>query len=255
MKRYIIAGNWKMNMNAKEALNFFDFINNITDIVHYDDVVKIVCPSFPLISLAQHWNRRIEINFGAQNVSERSNGAYTGEVSADILASIDVEYCIIGHSERRQYYGETDELIRQKWIQLREHKIHPIICVGETLQQRESGVTFDVIKQQISTIFADMTLKPKEDLLVAYEPVWAIGTGKTATPEIAQEVHQFIRNLLHDLYGAKAKKIPLLYGGSVKSSNLKDLLLQKDIDGALVGGASMNPEEYMKMLDIAGELL
>ena len=253
-KRYIIAGNWKMNMNYTDLIHFFQKVSHYTDEKYPNELTKIVCPVFPLLSLGLECCKNHNIIIAAQNVSEHEKGAFTGEVSADILSSIGIKYCIIGHSERRQYYGDTDEIIRAKWLQLRNKDISPIICVGETLEEREANKTFEVINRQISTIFKDMELIEFEDLIIAYEPVWAIGTGKTATPEIAQDVHKYIRGLLVEKYSSPGNEIPLLYGGSVKYSNLQDLLSQNDIDGALVGGASLDAEEYIRMIKIAGEL-
>ncbi|MCL2064460.1 MAG: triose-phosphate isomerase [Candidatus Cloacimonetes bacterium] len=250
MKRFIIAGNWKMHKTKEECDNFFDCLGILSD-----NVTKIICPSFPLITIAEKKGREKNIKIGAQNVSEHAQGAFTGEVSAEIIHSIGVQYCIIGHSERRQYFNETDDLIQKKWMQLRKLNINPIICIGETLEQRENGKTIEVIKSQINQIFYDVELVNTEDLIIAYEPVWAIGTGKTATPEMAQEVHGYIRNLLCEHYWEKANDIPILYGGSVKSSNIKDLLIQKDINGALVGGASLLSSEYELMVKYASELL
>jgi len=253
MRRLIIAGNWKMNMTAKEANDFFA---NLQDTQHEvkQNVSRIICPSFVLLSEMIKTQQKTNFFVGAQNVSEHEKGAFTGEVSAEILHSIGAKYCIIGHSERRQYYGETDEIIQQKWGQLRRFNINPIICIGETLAERENNRTLEVIGTQIQAIFSRQVFLPEEDLLVAYEPVWAIGTGKTATPEIAQTVHSYIRELLTKHYGKIAQSIPLLYGGSVKPSNLKELLNQKDIDGALVGGASLSSHDFLAMVSIAGEI-
>ena len=254
MERYVIAGNWKMNMVKDEAKTFFKDLSSLTK-NKGKKITKIICPVSPLLSFAIEESKDLDINIGAQNVSEHDKGAFTGEVSASILGSIDVKYCIIGHSERRQFFGDTDDKIKQKWLLLRTAKIAPIICVGETLVERDNGRTFDVIRMQIEGIFKGVELVANEDLLVAYEPVLAIGTGKTATPEMAQEVHAHIRELLAKLYSDKANSIPLLYGGSVKSSNIKELLAQKDINGALVGGASLLADEYAKMINIAEEML
>ena len=254
MKRYIIAGNWKMNMSKGEAISFFQNISQNKDLKKKDNVTAIICPVFPLLTLSQEAGQKVNILIGAQNVSNKEKGAFTGEVSAEILKSIEIPYCIIGHSERRQYYGDTDEVIKQKWLLLRNNSINPIICIGETLQERESGATFDVIKTQITAIFKEMDLTQPEDLIIAYEPVWAIGTGKTATPEMAQEVHKYIRDLMKELYDEKGCQIPLLYGGSVNPANIKDLLTQNDIDGALIGGASLKPTDFATMIQIAGEL-
>ena len=254
MKRYVIAGNWKMNMTLTECEDFFSLVEKgergglNSELRTPNSELKIICPPFPLIPIVQKKGSEKGILVGAQNVSEHPKGAYTGEVSAEILHSLGVQYCIIGHSERRQYYGETDEIIQKKWMQLRKFNINPIICIGETLEQRENGQTIEVIKSQIKQIFYNVELENNEDLIIAYEPVWAIGTGKTATPEMAQEVHGYIRNLLAEHYWEKAKDIPILYGGSVKSSNIKELLKQEDINGALVGGASLDPNEFTLLL-------
>ena len=254
MNRYVIAGNWKMNMTKEELYRFsYDLEQNHNDLIN--QVQKIICVSHPLLSYAKDNLCEYGICVGAQNVSEHEKGAYTGEVSATILHSFHVKYCIIGHSERRQYFGDTDELVKKKWIQLRSAGINPIICVGETLEERESGKTFEVIKRQIESIFKGIELKAGEDMMIAYEPVWAIGTGKTATPEQAQEVHKYIRELLTEIYGKYSTSIPLLYGGSVKPENIKDLLEQDDINGALVGGASLDPKGYAMMIKVASETL
>jgi triosephosphate isomerase len=255
MKRYVIAGNWKMNKGRNEVKDFFAKLADASEIKNINNISKIICPSFPLLDFAKSVVSDTKVCIGAQDVCEYDKGAYTGEVSAAILESINIEYCIIGHSERRQYFKETDELVKQKWLKLRANNINPIICVGETLAEREAGNTFDVIKKQITTIFEGTALDMTEDLLIAYEPVWAIGTGKTATPDQAQEVHKYIRELLLAIYGDNGNKIPLLYGGSVKATNIKDLLMQADIDGALIGGASLDADEYIKMVKIAGELV
>jgi triosephosphate isomerase len=251
MNRYVIAGNWKMNLDIAEVGSYFTKICNIKD---YKKVTMILCPAYPLLIYAQEMSKDTCVHIGAQNVSEYEKGAYTGEVSASILKSIYINYCIIGHSERRQFFGETDDTIRQKWLRLRERKISPIVCIGETLQERESGETFAVIDRQLKGIFRDMQLDSGEDLNIAYEPVWAIGTGKTATPQMAQEVHKYIRDSLTQLYGDIANHIPILYGGSVKPTNIKELLTMPDINGALIGGASLLPDDYAEMVKIAGEL-
>jgi len=248
MNRYVIAGNFKMNLTKEEIVSYFQTLYLLQK---YQNVTPIACPVFPLLKLAKKWSH---IPIGAQNVSEHERGAFTGEVSAEILASLEIPYCIIGHSERRQYFHETDAVIREKWLRLRTHNINPIICIGETLQEREKGHTFRVIKRQIHTICKDMPYLQAEDLLLAYEPVWAIGTGKTATPEMAQEVHAYIRSLLVKLYGTNAYNIPLLYGGSVKPGNIKELLTMPDINGALIGGASLDPSDFTEMVKTAGEL-
>lgn len=255
MNRFIIAGNWKMHINLYELNSFFAVLSELKSKINQQNVTKIVCPVFPLLSKAIDLSKDLDIKIGAQNVSQHDKGAFTGEVSANILKSINTEYCIIGHSERRQYFKEDEEVIRLKWMQLRAESINPIICIGETLTQRENGETFKIIENQLRGIFSDMDLDIQEDLLIAYEPVWAIGTGKTATPEIAQEVHSFIRKILNDIYGEKGLSIPLLYGGSVKPTNIRDLMSMPDINGALIGGASLVAEDYAEMISITGEMI
>jgi len=255
MKRYIIAGNLKMNLDLPEITQYFLTLTQLLKDTKYPDITQIVCPVFPLLPTAMQGTTQTDVKIGAQNVSEHDKGAYTGEVSAPILASLKVPYCIIGHSERRQYFHETDELIKQKWLKLRENKINPIICIGETLSERESGQTLDVIKRQITDIFSGTPLQKDEDMMIAYEPVWAIGTGRTATPEIAQEVHLYIRQLLLKHYAENAHNIPLLYGGSVKPANIKELLSMPDINGALIGGASLIATDFAQMIKTAQETL
>jgi triosephosphate isomerase len=251
MKKYTIIGNWKMNMNALETKAFFSKLN---DIKNYKNTIKIICPAFPLLPTSIRLGKKSGTLIGAQNVSMHDKGAHTGEISANILKSININYCIIGHSERRQFYGDTNKIIREKWLQLRKENINPIICVGETLNDREKGITENVLKTQINQIFKDIDILKSEKMCVAYEPVWAIGTGKTATPEQAQEAHEFIRSCLLELYGSIANKIPLLYGGSVKPSNIKELLSQRDINGALIGGASLDPTDFANMVETANLL-
>ena len=244
-----IAGNWKMNKTKDQVLAFFTQLAEVLPNEENSNLVKIICPTFPLISLAVEKATPLGISIGAQDVSiYGSKGAYTGEVSYDILSSVGIKYCIIGHSERRQYFKETDNTIKHKWLSLRSGKIIPIICVGETLDDRESGKTFDVLLDQLYEIFEDIEINDDEDLIVAYEPVWAIGTGRNATPEQAQEVHKFIRSILFRFYGYRVESIPILYGGSVKESNIKDLLAQEDINGALVGGASLDANEFAALI-------
>jgi triosephosphate isomerase len=189
------------------------------------------------------------IGLGAQNVFWEDSGAFTGEISAPILKDIGVQYVIIGHSERRQYFGETDETVNKRIKAALKHDLTPIVCVGEVLKERESNKTFDVIKKQCEGAFAGLTSEQMEKLIIAYEPVWAIGTGKTATPAQAQEVHQFIRKLLTKLYGDNvAQTVRIQYGGSVKPENSAELMSQPDIDGALVGGASLKAESFIGII-------
>lgn len=191
---------------------------------------------------------------GAQDVSSHKNGAYTGEVSAAQLRSLGIRYCIIGHSERRQYHAETDALIREKLLRLQENEIIPILCIGETLAQREQGSTKQVILSQLEGCFDEIEMPAGAEAVIAYEPVWAIGTGKTATASQAQEVHALIRDWLTSRFGSQtAQNIHILYGGSVKPDNIRELLAQKDIDGGLIGGAALQLDSYLAMLASALE--
>lgn len=254
MKKLFIAGNWKMNKSSSEMVEFMNSLLSFQDEVK-DQIEQIICPTYLCLNEAKSLVCSSRIKIGAQNVSEQENGAYTGEISAQMLKNIGMDYCIIGHSERRQYHYESDWLIGEKYLKLKKYDIIPIICVGETLEQRESNLTEKVIRQQLQGIFNDKMIDQNEKILIAYEPVWAIGTGKTATPQMAQEVHNLIRNWLIINYNDDtAEKIPILYGGSVKPDNIQELMSQDDIDGALIGGASLDAEAYKKMLKIAGEI-
>jgi triosephosphate isomerase len=249
MRKKIIAGNWKMNLTVSEAIKFTKECNEYLKNNLPPNVVPIICP--PALYLADMRNISQELlKIGAQNVSEYNNGAYTGEISAEMLASIRIDYCIIGHSERRQYFHETDSIINQKLIKLIAQHIKPIICIGETLEERKAGHTKDIILRQLEGAFHGISIS--SDMMIAYEPVWAIGTGLTATPEEAREIHAFIRNWLNIKADATiAEKIHILYGGSVKPSNIQALLEQNDIDGGLIGGASLDLSFFYEMIEIA----
>ena len=254
MKKVYIAGNWKMNKSLNETISFLEILKDNQSVVK-DNVVQIICPPNLFLVAAKEIAQATKIMIGAQNVSEKDNGAFTGEISTQMLQECRIDYCIIGHSERRQFYHENDALIGDKYLALKQKGIIPIICVGETLEQRESNQTEEVIRHQLQGIFKDKSLTENDFLLIAYEPVWAIGTGRTATPEIAQEVHHFIRNWLSVNFNhIVANNIPLLYGGSVKPDNIKELLMQDDIEGALIGGASLDISSYIKMIELAGEI-
>lgn len=254
MRKIYIAGNWKMNKTSAETTTFLNELVQFNQNWQSDQVVQIICPPFLYLESAKKTVLNSNIFIGAQNCSDQNNGAYTGEISVLMLKDIQMDYCIIGHSERRQFYGETDTLIQKKYLKLKESNIKAIICIGETLSEREANRTFDIIDTQLSGIFKEIHLEETESLLIAYEPVWAIGTGKTATPEQAQEVHQYIRNWFNDRYNKEiAENIAILYGGSVKPDNIKELLACADIDGGLIGGAALDIESYKKMLMTAGE--
>lgn len=246
MRRKVIAGNWKMNMLPNEAINF---IQELTPLVKdtKNDVVLCV-PYIDLFYSLLHV-QGTNIKIGAQNMHWEENGAYTGEVSASMLKSIGVEYVIIGHSERRQYFNETDETVNKKIKSALLHGLKPIVCVGETLEQREAGETEKIVTNQIAKAFEGIASENLENIIVAYEPIWAIGTGKTATKEDANNTIMQIRKKLAEIYGQnEAEGVIIQYGGSVKSSNAKELFEMSDIDGGLVGGASLKAEEFSKIV-------
>ena len=190
------------------------------------------------------------VKIAAQNMNPNESGAYTGEVSPLMLKDLNVEYVILGHSERRAYYNESDEFINEKVKSALKHNIKPILCIGENLEQREKGITTDVVKEQLLKDLKDLTKEEIVNVVIAYEPIWAIGTGKTATPEMAQEVHKFIRDLLTNLYSKEiADEVTIQYGGSMKPSNVVELLAQADIDGGLIGGASLEPESFKSLIE------
>ncbi len=240
MRRKIIAGNWKMYKTNYEAIELINFLKReLGDLIEVDIVV---CPPFTALSDMSDLLESSHIALGAQNLYCEEEGAFTGEVSAPMLKALGVKYCIIGHSERRQYFTETDALINKKIHAALKHGITPIVCVGEKLEEREANRTLTVIKKQCETCFDGISAESMKKVIIAYEPVWAIGTGKNATPKQAQEVHQFIRDILKKMYNSEelALQVRIQYGGSVKPENASDLMAQPDIDGALVGGASLN---------------
>ncbi len=252
MRKIYIAGNWKMNKSFEDADDFFYQLGEYLPKTGIGSVEAIICPPFTYLELATDTAEETCLSVGAQNVSEHDKGAYTGEISADMLSSMEVEYCLVGHSERRQYFQESDALVNQKILRLQDYFIKPVLCVGESLSERENGQTFDVVRNQLAQSLKE--IKIDDNLLIAYEPVWAIGTGRTATPEQAEEVHKMIREWIAEFYDRKtAESLPILYGGSIKPDNLAELLAKPDIDGGLIGGASLDVESYIKMLDIARE--
>ena len=256
MRRRIVAGNWKMNKNFQQAEDLFDELVDLLKNGQNKDTDVIVCPPSLYIEMAHDLScdeedgNEVFYGVGAQNVNEHESGAYTGEISAGMLTSMGVEYCIVGHSERRRYYGETDALVAQKIESLLQNDIIPIVCIGETLEEREIGKAFEVIERQLEE--GMFNLKPLDfvKLIIAYEPVWAIGTGKTATPEQAQEIHAHIRKCIQEKYGkAVSSTIPLLYGGSCNPKTAPELFAQEDIDGGLIGGASLQADDFMKIVN------
>ncbi len=247
MRKHIVAGNWKMNLTFTEADELLDDLMSELEKVELPrDTQVIVCPPFPYLEMASDYANDSYFMVGAQNVSDQEKGAYTGEVSAAMLESCEIDYCIVGHSERRAYYGETDALVAAKVNQLLAHGLKPIVCVGEVLEEREAGRQLDVVKKQVEGGLFHLSAEQMQQVIIAYEPVWAIGTGKTATPDQAQEIHAHIRSLLAAKYGqAVADEVSILYGGSCKPSNAKELFAKPDIDGGLIGGASLKAEDFM----------
>jgi len=242
-RKLIIAGNWKMNKTVAEAL---DLVNGLKrELGNIKEVDIVVCPPFTALADVSKAILDSNIRLGAQNMSEHNVGAYTGEIAAVMLKEFSVRYVILGHSERRQYQKETDELIAKKALAAHNAAIKPIVCVGETLSEREAGLTEKVLEKQVTGSLAGLTKDQMEETIIAYEPVWAIGTGKTATTEQAQQAHAFIRSLLVRMFDeATARKVRIQYGGSVKPNNARELMEQPDVDGALVGGASLEVRSF-----------
>ena len=247
MRRKVIAGNWKMNMLPNEAI---EFIDKLTPLVKDTENEVILCVPYTDLFYALLTAQNTNIKIGAQNMHFEESGAYTGEVSGKMLKSIGVEYVIIGHSERRQYFNETDETVNKKIKAAFANNLKPIVCVGETLEQREANQTQEIITKQTELALEGLTEEQVQNTIIAYEPIWAIGTGKTATSEDANNAIKAIRNKICQIYGQNVgKSIIIQYGGSVKSTNCKELFTTSDIDGGLVGGASLEPEEFAKIIN------
>lgn len=248
MRKTLIAGNWKMNKDLGESSELINALASQVKQIPLN-VEVVLCPPFPSLLLANSYLKATPIKLGAQNMSHHDDGAFTGEVSWRMLKSVGCEYVIVGHSERRQYYGETDELINLKAKKAVFGGLKPIICVGETLEEREKGVTEKVVAAQVQGVLRDLGPAEMAGVVIAYEPVWAIGTGRNATPAQAEEVHKLIRTILAQLIKREVSETtPIIYGGSVKPDNASDLLVQDDIDGALVGGACLRPESFMGII-------
>jgi triosephosphate isomerase len=248
MRKLFIAGNWKMNMLSAEAAALAaQLAEGLKDV---KDIELAVAPPFTALSVVAEALAGSSIQLAAQDMHWEEKGAYTGEVSGPMLRDLDCSHVIIGHSERRQYFGETDESVNKKLKAAFQHGLIPILCVGETLSEREAGKTFEVVERQVRGALSEISERDAESLVMAYEPVWAIGTGKTATPEQAQEVHERIRGLIAELYGKDlAERMRIQYGGSVKPENTRELMSRPDIDGALVGGASLKPESFVAIVN------
>jgi triosephosphate isomerase len=244
----IIAGNWKMYKDLTETARLLDELKSALHPVP-PGVTVVLCPPFTSLAVAGNMLKGSPLRLGAQNMSLHDEGAYTGEISWKMLTSAGCEYVILGHSERRQYFGEGNELINLKARKALMGGLKPIICVGETLEERERGITDQVVTTQIRGVLAGVSEAEMKNVVVAYEPVWAIGTGKTATPGQAQEVHQMIRKLVSQLFNwSVAENLVIQYGGSVKPDNASDLLAQNDIDGALVGGACLKADSFRSII-------
>jgi len=242
-RKLIIAGNWKMNKTVAEALDLVAGIKR--ELSHVKEVDIVVCPPFTALCEVSKAILNTNIRLGAQNMSEHNFGAYTGEIAAWMLKEFSVRNVILGHSERRQYQKESDELIAKRARAAHGASLKPIVCVGETLAEREAGKTEKVLETQVRGSLAGLSKEQMEETIVAYEPVWAIGTGKTATTAQAQEVHLFVRRLLAEMFGEMvARRVRIQYGGSVKPSNARELMSQPDVDGALVGGASLEVRSF-----------
>ena len=239
-RRKIIAGNWKMNMTPSEAV---ELVNTLKPLVANEEVDVVFCvPAIDIVPVVEAV-KGSNIQVGAENMYFEEKGAYTGEISPNMLVDAGVKYVILGHSERREYFGETNEDINKKMHKAFEHGLTPIMCCGETLEQREQGVTMDFIRQQVKVRFLGLTADQAKEAVIAYEPIWAIGTGKTATTEQAQEVCKAIRECIAEVYDeATAEAIRIQYGGSVNATTAPDLFAQADIDGGLVGGAALKPD-------------
>ena len=247
MRRKVIAGNWKMNMLPNEAMAF---IEGLAPLVKDSDAEVVLCVPYTDLFYSLLTAQGTNIKIGAQNMHWEESGAYTGEVSGKMLKSIGVEYVIIGHSERRQYFNETDETVNKKIKSAFANELKPIVCVGETLEQRETGKAEEIVTNQTKIALGGLTEEQVENTIIAYEPIWAIGTGKTATAEDANNSIKAIRNEIAKNYGQNiADKVIIQYGGSVKASNAKELFSTSDIDGGLVGGASLKVEEFANIVN------
>lgn len=246
MRKPIIAGNWKMFKTVSEAVSF---VNEVEGNAEAAGVDSVICAPFTNLPALVEAVKGTSLHIGAQNVHFEDNGAYTGEISGVMLKELGVEYVIIGHSERRAYFAETDEIVNKKVIAAFKHGLTPIVCVGEKLEEREAGQTKDVCKVQTEAAFQCISAEQAAQVVIAYEPIWAIGTGKSSTAEDAQDVIGYIRQLISGLYGQSvADAVRIQYGGSVKPGNIAEYIAKPDIDGALVGGASLEPASYTALV-------
>lgn len=251
MRQFLIAGNWKMNAGPTEAKSLADQIAETWKSNSWSSEV-LICPPFVSIPFVVKSFRDSKLKTGAQNVHTEDNGAYTGEISTKMLKELTCEYVIAGHSERREYFDETNEVVAAKTKKILNDGLRPIICVGEKLDQRKDGTYQNVVKEQVESVLNQIDSSHSQNLVIAYEPVWAIGTGETASPEQAQEMHFFIRDLIRNLWTEEESDlVRILYGGSMKPDNAEELLSQPDVDGGLIGGASLKEESFSKIISIA----
>jgi len=247
MRKPIIAGNWKMHKTIDEAVSF---VEEIKPLVKDAKAEVVVCPTFVALDAVVKAAKGTNIKVGAQNVYFEEKGAFTGEIAPNMLEAMGVDYVIIGHSERRQYFNETDESVNKKVKAVFAHNMVPILCVGESLEEREANITEEVIERQVKLDLAGLTNEQVENIVIAYEPIWAIGTGKTATSDQANETIAFIRSVVADVYGKEtAEKTRIQYGGSVKPSTIAEQMAKSDIDGALVGGASLVAADFAAIVN------
>lgn len=255
MRPFLIAGNWKMHMNATETRAYFETFKGMISAAPAG-VSMLLCPTFTSLTAAVEASSEIGgMHIGAQNLHFEDKGAFTGEITAAMIKETGADHVIIGHSERRQYYNETDETVNKKTVKALSAGLTPVVCVGEFLEERKSNTHFDVVKKQLAGAYAGISAADAVKTVLAYEPVWAIGTGETASPEQAQEMHAFIRAEFTTLYDASvAAQIPVLYGGSMNAANAEELLSQEDVDGGLIGGASLKPDSFHQIVTFAGEI-
>jgi triosephosphate isomerase len=250
MRRKIVAGNWKMNLDLDKGISHAKAVDKYMVANNDTDVEVILCTPFIHLAHIKDSLQAKNINAGAQNCSDKESGAYTGEISASMIKSTGAEYVIIGHSERRTYFHENDELLNAKIKVALKNNLNVIFCCGEVLSEREKGDHYNIVKSQIYRSFSGITEEEFRKIIIAYEPVWAIGTGVTASSEQAQEMHSYIRSIINDLYGdERAEDVVILYGGSCNPSNSVELFSMKDVDGGLIGGASLKEEDFCKIID------
>jgi len=249
MRTKLIAGNWKLNKTIDEAVALITSLNTSLKSLQLNNIEVVVAPTFTALNKVAEHLKGSPIKVSAQDLFWEDFGAFTGQISAPLIKDAGATYVIIGHSERRQYFNETDATVNKKIKAALKHQLTPIVCIGETLAERETGKVQEVVQTQLSGSLANLTTAEAEKIVIAYEPVWAIGTGKTATPEQAEEVHAMIRSILSQLFGNDlSTRTQILYGGSVKASNSKEILSKPNIDGALVGGASLKADEFVGII-------